>query len=157
MTVANKYRSEDSLPALFAQLSARVREIALQLRTSVVSAEVTASGPLTASGPFIRTVEVITPDGSNEVTIDASLYHNVQIPLSVNVSASYIINPPAVGAELIITWVQDHAGGRTYSWPSACIFPGSPPNNTTADNRTTVTFQYSDGLWWETSRAEGVG
>lgn len=154
---ASKYRRVEDLPEIINQLRERIREAALQLRTSVVSAAVTATGTFTASGPFIRTPEIVTPDGANEVTIDASEYHNVQIPLSVNVGNAYIINLPDEGAELIITWIQDNAGGRTYTWPAACKFAGaSSPSNTTANSRTTVTFQYGGTYWWETSRAVGV-
>lgn len=90
------------------------------------------------------------------VTIPSTADQN--ITLQANATSSTISGSPVGGQQLIITWIQDATGGRTYVWPTNCKFAGgAAPSDTTASKRTSVTFRYDSGNWYELDRAVAVG
>lgn len=102
----------------------------------------------------LRLTKAQTLAANGAVTIDA-LSSRHEITLQANATSSTIINP-VPGQEIMITFIQDATGGRTYVWPSNCKFAaGSAPSDTTANRVTTVTLRYdsSSGHWREVGRA----
>ncbi|UKA59143.1 hypothetical protein [Arthrobacter sp. FW306-2-2C-D06B] len=96
---------------------------------------------------------------NGEVTIDVSKGNAHNITLQAN-AASTTVNNPTNSQELILTFIQDATGGRTYAYPANCRFAGgAAPNDATANKRTTVRFRYESATssWWEISRAVAVG
>jgi len=88
------------------------------------------------------------------VTIDASTGNTQLITLQANATSSSITNP-SLGQVLTIQWKQDGSGGRTYVWPTSCLFTGSstPSNVVTASGSDSATFFYNGTNWIELSRA----
>lgn len=107
--------------------------------------------PLTVT----RQVQTQTLASNGSVTFNAQMGDH-RCTLQANATTSLISNS-STGQLITITWLQDGVGGRTYSWPAACKFAGgTAPSTTTANTRTTVTFEYDGSSWLELSRAVAV-
>lgn len=96
---------------------------------------------------------------SGAVAMDAGQGNGQRVLLQANATSSTIANATDT-QELVVTWIQDATGGRTYAWPTNCKFAGGlAPSDTTANMRTTVRFKYDSATsnWYETARAVAVG
>ena len=102
-----------------------------------------------------RQVQPQTLSSNGSVSFNAQMGDH-RCTLQANATSS-IISGASTGQLLTVTWQQDGAGGRTYSWPANCRFAGgTAPSDTTASTRTTVSFEYDGSNWLELSRAVAV-
>ena len=101
-----------------------------------------------------RVAQTLASNGA--VAIDASAGNSHAVTLQANATSTTISNA-STGQELVITYIQDSTGGRTYVWPTNCKFAAATaPSDTTLSTRTSVTFIYDGTNWNETARAVAV-
>ena len=118
----------------------------------------TAGSPGTwTAGPLIPGLGTQTLSSNGAVTINAATGDYQTITLSANATSSTITNS-RVGQILVIGWIQDVTGSRTYAWPTACKFAAgaAPSASTTASFTDQVTFVYDGTHWNEIGRAVGI-
>jgi hypothetical protein len=106
-------------------------------------------GAVTGGGIVPQT---LSSDGA--VTIDAHQGAIQAITLGANATSS-AIRSGVPGQELVLDWIQDAAGGRSYAWPPDCRFDSDTPPaaSSNAGYRDRVTFVYDGALWWEKARS----
>lgn len=103
------------------------------------------------------TKQAIAISSGSAFNIDASKGGLVEITLGANAGTPTIINPSA-GQELIVDFIQDATGSRTYTWPASCLFAGgaAPAASTAASRKDRVIFAWDGTNWVEMSRDVGI-
>jgi hypothetical protein len=145
-----EFRSADGNPNVFMQVGG------LSTMKVIETVNRDQIGPLN-----VRSVMSVsqTLSSNGAVTCDVAQGNAQNVTLQAN-ATSTTINNPTNSQELVLTFIQDATGGRTYAYPANCKFAGgSAPSDTTAGKRTTVRFRYDSGTsaWWETARSVAVG
>lgn len=91
--------------------------------------------------PYAATVTPIVGPKRTVMSVDV-LTGNITIAAPVAADLNY---PPADGAELVIRFIQDATGSRSFTWNAAFVFGTSPASSafiTTANGKSDGLFQY---------------